>query len=95
MQIAFPGLTVPPGRLVLAQPARQAVAFEALMWMGGLILGLLLLLVVLAYLRKRLRASQPVESSGFTLAELRQMRDRGGLTTDEYEALKNKILEGP
>ena len=93
MQIALPGSTVAPGGLILAQPARQAAAFEAVLWMGGLILGLLLLLVLLAYLRKRILASAPATGSGYSLDELRQMRDRGGLTIAEYEALRRKVLK--
>ncbi|GAG23867.1 unnamed protein product, partial [marine sediment metagenome] len=41
----------------------------------------------------RIQASALAKGSGYSLDELRQMRDRGGLTIAEYEALRRKVLK--
>ena len=93
MQAAFSASSVGPERPALAQSTDRAVAFEGLLWLAGLVFALMLVAVVLAYVRKRLRASEPDQTRGFTLDRLLHMRDRGDLTTAEYEALRQKALE--
>ena len=93
MQTAFSASSAGPDRPALAQSTDQAAAFEGLLWLAGLVFALMLAAVVLAYVRKRLRASEPDQTHGFTLDRLRHMRDRGDLTTAEYEALRQKALE--
>jgi hypothetical protein len=93
MQAVFLVQTADEGRSLSGRSAEPAVAFEALFWLGGLVLGLLLTVVVLAYIRKRLRQRSATEEPAFTLQDLRRMRDDGRLSTGEYEALRRRMLE--
>jgi hypothetical protein len=93
MRIAFAASAVSVAGVPAALPGKEAEAFEAVLWMGGLILGVLVVVVLLAYLRRRFRMPVSDGRGDFTLEDLRQMRKRGGLTDEEYEALKKKVLE--
>lgn len=63
-------------------------------------LGILLLIVIaggvmLMVLRRRLTAAKAAENSadgGFSLAELRKMRDRGEITPEEYERTRARVV---
>lgn len=96
MQVTLSGSMVISGGLMRAPSGGRAEAFEALWWMGGLILGLSVVVVLLAYLRRRLRATAraSADSPPFTLDQLRQMRERGDLTDGEYQALRDRIFQG-
>ena len=78
--------------LPLAEAAREQAAFEGTIWLGGLILALLVVGLVLAYLRKRVRPVERADGFGFELEELRALRDRGELTPEEYETLRDRLF---
>ncbi|HUO08515.1 MAG TPA: SHOCT domain-containing protein [Phycisphaerae bacterium] len=62
-------------------------------------LAILLVLVVVGgfgimMIRRRLNANdEPEASAGFSLAELREMRDRGEITSEEYEITKRRVID--
>jgi hypothetical protein len=45
-------------------------------------------------IRRRLNADDESEASaGFSLAELKEMRDRGEITSEEYETTKRRVID--
>jgi len=76
-----------------AIPADQAGAFEAVIWMAGLVLVLILATATLAWFRGHLRRSRSASRTNFSLDDLRRMRDRGDLTAAEYERLRAAIID--
>lgn len=77
--------------------ARQSVAsekaLEGWLWFGGLVLALLACMVVLLYVRRRIRHRGGDDQAPlFDLDELRKMRDTGELTIPEYEVLRRRTL---
>src|ERR1700743_2173824 len=45
-------------------------------------------------IRRRLNADEEAEASaGFSLAELREMRNRGEITSEEYEINKQRVID--
>ena len=77
-----------PPTLASARSAQTAL-FEALGWMGGLVLVLMLAVAGLAYLRRRIRAAPP-EATGLALGDLRRLRDEGRLSEAEYDRLRRR-----
>ena len=69
----------------------RAAGFEGLAWLFGLLMLVSLAAVIALYFRRRLR-SNGLDSGGFSLAELRRLRNRGELTVPEYEALRDRML---
>lgn len=51
------------------------------------------LLVVLAWVRRRMKEPEPT-GSGMPLAELRRLRDQGEITAEEFDRAKAKLLAG-
>jgi hypothetical protein len=77
-----------------APPSYEAATFEGLLWLGALLVVVSSVAVVLVYLRRRTRRpGQPTEPS-FTLEDLRRLRDEGTVSTTEYEALRDKMVQG-
>lgn len=76
-----------------ANPVDGGGAYEALLWMGALLVLILLAVVGTAYIRRQFRGSKRAGESSFTLEELCRLRDRGAVTTEEFEALKQGVLE--
>lgn len=72
--------------------AQSGGAFEAVVWMAGLVLVLIAAAVVLAWYRSRWRGSMSTARDNFTLDDLRRMRDRGDLTGAEYERLRAIVI---
>ena len=68
--------------------ANQASAFEAVLWMAGLLLALIVAAAFLGWYRSRLRRSMSASRRSFSLEDLRAMRDRGDLNASEYERLR-------
>lgn len=89
---AVPAYRVRPPWL-LSQGTDGAV-FEGLLWFAGLVLVALLLLPVLGWLKRRLRKPDESRGAGFTLDQLRDLQERGELTSEEYQTLRRKLLEG-
>ena len=80
------------GTAALGQAGRQEAAIECLMWMGAIIMALLMAVVVVLFIRKRLRAARQPGGPDFSLEQLRRLRDQGSLTDEEYEAIKQKSI---
>ena len=77
--------------------ARQGVPPEKLLegwlWFGGLALALLTCFVVAVYVLRKIRGRRVGRAGGvFDLDELRQMRDTGELTIQEYETLRQRSI---
>ena len=68
---------------------------QVIMWGGALIIVVILGFSGIAYIKRKLRgggeASGP--NSGFSLSELRAMRDRGEITSEEYEQTRARVIE--
>lgn len=79
---------------VLVQTEKRAAAFEGLVWIGGIVLVFLLIVVLLQHVHKRLHSSRRGDAADFTLQDLRRLRENGGLTEAQFEALKQKTLDG-
>jgi hypothetical protein len=73
--------------------ADQAAVGEGLLWMMVVLFLTVLVVAVLGYFRKRFRAPKEAGGSGFTLEELRRLRDFGSVTESEYEALKRNAIK--
>ena len=71
---------------------RDAAAFHGLLWIGVIVGTAVVATLVLLGIRKRFHAAKDVPA-GFTLDELRALRDRGELTVPEYEALRRKAAD--
>ena len=62
-------------------------AFEGVVLLGLVVFIVVTAIVVLAHIRRRMRSSMPqVGRPEFELAELRQLRDGGWISKDEYES---------
>ena len=54
---------------------------------------LIVAMVIVSWVRKRLKEPDEPASAGFTLSDLRQMHKAGQLTTEEYERAKTNMVE--
>lgn len=78
---------------VLAAPsAHQGRVLEGVLWMGLLILVIIGGVGATAWVRHRARESQRHRLRTFTLEELRQLRNRGTVTPEEYERLRDLVV---
>ncbi len=61
---------------------------------GAVLIGLVTVgSVIIMFLRRRLKAgASPVQGAGFSLSELRAMRDRGEITPEEYEQTRTRVI---
>jgi hypothetical protein len=59
----------------------------------GLILLVLLMAVLVAWLRKRMSPAAEDKPQGFTLADLRDLRQKGAMSEQEYEKAKALIVQ--
>lgn len=88
------------GSLVLSLPHLVARttdmqrAVEAVFWFVVVLAAVGLGALVLMLVRRRVMREDRADPVGLDLQHLREMRDRGELTIPEYEALKQKIIEG-
>ncbi len=80
--------------LTLAQELLPANRDRLLMW-GGVIMAVAVVgCVAIMFLRRRMLAQQDSANvPGFSLAELRAMRDRGEITPEEYEQTRAHVIE--
>lgn len=72
---------------------RAAVLF----WCGVLLVAAMALGLIAWFLRRRFGKEDPPDASamtgmGFTLADLRQMRDEGQLSVEEYDYARRKLI---
>ena len=86
---------LPDARLLgAAKAGAKEAAFGLTIWLAGLVLALLVVVVVLAYARKRFLRMDSSDPSGFSIEDIRRMRDRGELSEGEYRALRRRFT-GP
>lgn len=80
--------------LVLGANDAGTELLALLPWLGLVFVLILVGGVVVLMVRNRLRAGQetPPEDTGFTLADLRKLRDRGELSAEEYELARVKMI---
>ena len=74
--------------------ARTYTESDVLTW-GGILIGVVLVgSVFIMLLRRRLREAPNTTGTdaGFSLSDLRAMRDRGEITPEEYEQTRAKVI---
>ena len=74
--------------LAQADPAKAKASSDAIMWLGILLGVVIVGFVALLYLRNKLKTYEDPNASsdtGFSLSDLRAMRDRGEMTPEEFE----------
>lgn len=78
---------------LLAQAGARGALNEMIPWLGALLVAALVGGVLLFYLRHRLLGPDPTDSpnKGF-MEELRDLRDRGEITEDEFETARLSII---
>ena len=69
-----------------------AEAYGALVWFAGLLVLIGLGIAIVATVRRRFRRESPDTDGGFTIDQLRKLRNRGELTVEEYDALKRRAV---
>ena len=77
---------------MLGRSADEAY-FEGFLWLTGVVAVVVLAVVILSFLRARVRRSKLSAQAPFSLAQLRRLRDQGELTCSEYEVLKRRVLD--
>ncbi len=70
----------------------QELLTRVLPWLGGLVVGLVVLAGVVGYYRRRCRRGPGPGQPPWTLQELREMRACGDLEDDEYQQLQARLL---
>ena len=65
---------------------------DILPWLGLLVVIILLGGGLALFLRRRFATIREGEPAGFTLADLRRMRDAGGMSEEEFTAAKSRML---
>ena len=79
---------------MLADARAQAALSEGWLWLGGILIAVLVGVVIVAFIRRRVRIASRMREPEFSLEQLRDLRDRGDLTKPQYEALRQRIVEG-
>jgi len=74
--------------------AGHEAAFRGIMWMGLLCTCLILGTIILTLIRNRMRRTGRWSEPGFSLDDLRELRDQGKVSIAEYEKLREKLIEG-
>jgi|GEM_PF-3800385 len=78
---------------VSASPENHEAIVEGMLWVGGIVVAFALAVVVLSCVKKRLEARPKPTEAVFGLDELREMKDKGELTTEQYEALRQRTID--
>jgi hypothetical protein len=74
---------------VINPDATQRIVVASALLMGAVVV---LFLAVCYYRKRYLSNEQPAGAQTWTFQDLREMRDRGELTEDEYEALRTGLI---
>jgi hypothetical protein len=75
-----------------AQPSGSQAA-QVGMWVGLLIVLVVVGSIVVVALRRRMLSKDDVASEVLTLSDLRTMRDKGLLSTEEYDAMRARMTQ--
>ena len=78
----------------LAQSSDKTAAFEGLLWVGAIVSAFLLAVALVHHFGNRRDASRRDVRAGFTLDQLRRLRDKESLSAAEYDAIKRESLHG-
>lgn len=79
---------------MLARLTEQSAILQGLLWLGLVGIVALLKVVIGSCLEGKTTPPSRTSYLVFVLEELRRLRDRGRLTSAEYEALKRRMLSG-
>jgi len=82
-------------RQTVAQFGLPAGVQDSVLFWGGILIGVVLIgFFVLMFVRRRYvgEGENDKQDPGFSLAGLREMRDRGEITPEEYEAMRAKVI---
>ena len=63
-------------------------------WSIGLIVMVLVLLAAVVWMRRRLSPTRESGQTGFSLADLRALRQKGAINQEEFERAKARIVQG-
>lgn len=77
--------------LVLAQSGQSEAVGQIVLWVGVMVGALVVLAIVLMALRRRLLAPAKAPEAGL-FDHLRRMRQEGSITTEEYDAIRQRIV---
>ncbi|MGH7175991.1 MAG: SHOCT domain-containing protein [Tepidisphaeraceae bacterium] len=77
------------GWLVGQEETSQTSVF---IWSAALIFFVLVMFGVLAWVRKRLSADKEFHGEGFTLGDLRRLRESGQMSEEEFDRAKAKLV---
>ncbi len=77
---------------VLGQTNNSARLFDAVLWMTAIVALALGTGLILAAVRRRLVRPVSLDAQGFTLDQLRNLLDRGELSREEYNTLRQKVI---
>ena len=77
-----------------AELEKERAFRNGMIWLGILFVFVLVGGIILLYVRARYRKQMepPTEDFGFTLADLKKLRDRGELSDAEYEVARNRMV---
>lgn len=81
--------------ILLAQSTQRAdrLFADILPWLGLLVVIILLGGGLALYLRRRFATVREAGTAGFTLEDLRRMRDTGEMSEEEFTTAKSRMLE--
>jgi hypothetical protein len=79
--------------LTLARAPSGAQTGEVLLWVGVLIAMIMAATIAILILRKRLLAEDTQADSGSFMDELREARNRGEITPEEFDATRARLIE--
>lgn len=77
---------------ILAAESRRIDWSSIALWLALLALLIMVAVVAVVMIRRAVRAGESAQGAGFTLQDLREMRDRGDLTEVEYQAARTIAL---
>lgn len=71
----------------------QTAVFQSLLLFGAVLMATLIAVVVLLFVRQRIRGREREGTDMLSLDQLRRLRDRGELTIAEYDTLREHTIE--
>jgi hypothetical protein len=77
---------------MLAQMESEPVV-PVLLWSGAIMVVVFIAYFFISTMRKKIKQEDPTGAGGFTLMDLRRLKQEGALTDEEFEKAKTKIVE--